>query len=77
MAAVASARRNLAGSVQVLRSNEQLLAWCGEQRQIRKAVHFVPTMGSLHAGHGALIHQAGAQLPQGKDRTARNSRLYS
>ena len=66
MAAVASARRNLAGSVQVLRSNEQLLAWCGEQRQTRKAVHFVPTMGSLHAGHGALIHQAGAPTAPGE-----------
>ncbi|MCP9793171.1 bifunctional pantoate--beta-alanine ligase/(d)CMP kinase [Vulcanococcus limneticus Candia 3F8] len=55
------------GPVQLLQTRAELLRW----RQAEPApLHFVPTMGALHAGHAALVHRAtqtastGAGLPR-------------
>jgi pantoate ligase/cytidylate kinase len=41
--------------MQLLRSPSDLAAW---RRQHRGPIHFVPTMGALHAGHQQLIRRA-------------------
>ena len=42
--------------MQLLRTRSQLLAW---RRGLAVPLHFVPTMGALHRGHGRLIRRAG------------------
>jgi pantoate ligase/cytidylate kinase len=46
--------------MQLLRTRSQLMAW---RRQLEAPLHFVPTMGALHRGHGQLI--AKASQPRG------------
>ena len=46
----------------VIRSLDQVHAWCTKQRQANRAVHFVPTLGGLHAGHGVLFRQAASPM---------------
>ena len=41
--------------ISVLDSREALAAWCDDQTS---PVHFVPTMGNLHAGHLRLVEHA-------------------
>lgn len=50
-------------SVPLLRTRQELEAWC---RQQRAPLHFVPTMGALHRGHEALIAQATQPRAEGQ-----------
>lgn len=47
--------------VQLLRTASDLNAW--KRSRGSAPLHFVPTMGSLHAGHGQLIRRAAASCP--------------
>jgi len=46
--------------MQVVRSLAELRAACAELRSRFGSLTLVPTMGALHAGHGALVHAAAA-----------------
>ena len=51
---------------QLLRTVAELEAW--RRAEPDRPIHFVPTMGSLHAGHQALIRRAGAPRAAGLPR---------
>ena len=45
---------------QLLDTNDALAHWLAHQQAAARPVHFVPTMGGLHHGHGTLIERAAA-----------------
>jgi len=47
--------------VQLLRTASELNAWQRQRRRGATPLHFVPTLGSLHAGHQQLIRRAGGR----------------
>ena len=53
--------------MQLLETCAQLRAWCQAGRAA-SPLHFVPTMGALHRGHGSLIERAARRLHERRPR---------
>ena len=50
--------------VQLLQTRADLSDW--RREQAGRPLHFVPTMGSLHAGHRQLLRRAAEAVPAGR-----------
>ncbi|CAN5755950.1 pantoate--beta-alanine ligase [soil metagenome] len=64
-------------SIPILRTNAELTVWRAAREREKVAVHFVPTMGALHAGHGALIRAAAGYSGEGAKNGMRAAVLVS